>query len=223
MVEGRFGILQSQYQSDWLSKFVADFIQDQRDCFAGSCRTLRPQHTERMAPHFPAVDLERARFRNIYPERVANPAFYAGLKAIGFEHLPDFGRRKATTFDNVIVTHEPFTPALLFHELVHVVQYRLLGVEGFASAYVQALLAGKAYGATPLEACANDLEERFMSGSGPIDVEGEVKRWLIAYSTLAADGCSPGLQQSAVQLDSGDTTKIHADPDLPCTPCFSHS
>ena len=178
MVEPRLGESQPCHQAGWLSKFVADFIHDQRTQFDGSCRPLRPQHMERMAPYFPAVDLERVRFRNIYPARVANPAFYAGLQAVGFTCLPDFGCRKAVTFDHVIVTHEPFTPVLLFHELVHVVQYRLLGVEGFARAYVQALLAGDSLGSTPLEACARSLEERFVSGSGTIDVEGEVKRWL---------------------------------------------
>jgi hypothetical protein len=186
MTDKPFAGWQSPCQAGWLGSFVAAFIHDQKNLFISTCRPLRPRHLELMAPHFKAVDLERALFRNIYPDRVANPAFYAGLQAVGFACLPDFGWRRASTFDTVIVTHEPLTPAMLFHELVHVVQYRLLGVEGFATTYVQALLAGDSYGFTRLEACADAMEERFLRGSGPIDVEREVKQWLAADRPVEA-------------------------------------
>lgn len=183
MIERRSPNVQGMDQTAWLGSFVADFIAEQRDCFISTCRPLRAQHFERMSVHFSPDDLERVRFRNIYPERVPNPAFYAGLQCVGFHRLPDFGARKAVTFDQVIVTHEPFTPAFLFRELVYTVQYRLLGIEGFARAYVQALLAGDRYGDTPLERCAQALEERFVSGSYRIDVEGEIREWLVADNT----------------------------------------
>lgn len=180
MIEQQSANLQATSQATWLGNFVAEFIGNQRDRFIGNCRPLRPHHIERMSPYFAIEDLERVRFRNIYPERIPNPQFYSGLQSVGFEDLPDFGERRAVTFDQVIVTHEPFTPALLFHELVHTVQYRLLGVDGFARAYVQALLAGERCGQTALEQCAHALEERFVHGSDRIDVEGEVRRWLVA-------------------------------------------
>ena len=47
----------------------------------------------------------------------------------------------AITFDDVVVFHEPLTPQLVFHELVHVTQYRLLGIEEFARLYVRGYLA----------------------------------------------------------------------------------
>ena len=41
---------------------------------------------------------------------------------------------------------------LLFHELVHIVQYHQLGIPSFARHYVQGLLTHRAYEKIPLEA-----------------------------------------------------------------------
>ncbi len=47
------------------------------------------------------------------------------------ENLPDQFAMAAITFCDVVVSHSPFSDGLLFHELVHVEQYRQLGVQGF--------------------------------------------------------------------------------------------
>ena len=46
---------------------------------------------------------------------------------MGFRNLPDFSFMAAITFCDVVVSHEAFADRLLFHELVHVEQYRQLG------------------------------------------------------------------------------------------------
>ena len=56
--------------------------------------------------------------------------------------------------------------------LVHVVQYRLLGIEEFARLYVRGYLHG-GYDGTPLEICAYQLDGRFIMGSVGFDVEAE--------------------------------------------------
>ena len=40
---------------------------------------------------------------------------------------------RAITFSDVVVSHEPFSKGLLFHELVHVEQYRNLAFRAFLS------------------------------------------------------------------------------------------
>lgn len=65
------------------------------------------------------------------------------------------------TFQDVIVHAEPLTRALLFHELVHSVQYTHLGLHGFAEHYVRGLLSGGSYQEIPLEKQAYELEARF--------------------------------------------------------------
>ncbi len=110
-------------------------------------------------------------------ERVPNPPFYADLEQLGFTGLPNFTTMAAITFDDVAVFHDPMTPQLIFHELVHVTQYRLLGIEKFARLYVRVYLHG-GYDGTPLEVCAYQLDGRFIMGSVGFDVEAEVKAWI---------------------------------------------
>lgn len=59
-----------------------------------------------------------------------------------------------------VVRGEVANEALHFHELVHVVQWRLLGPERFIAAYAAGLEAF-GYRDSPLEATAYDLEEKF--------------------------------------------------------------
>jgi hypothetical protein len=106
------------------------------------------------------------------------------LKMFGFKILPDFTHMAAVTFNQVIVSHQPFTSALLFHELVHVEQYRQLGsVRSFANLYVQGFLTGGGYDAIPLEVNAYSLSARFESDSASaFSVESEVSSFLAPCS-----------------------------------------
>lgn len=67
--------------------------------------------------------------------------------------------------DLVVVRQEGTRPApmsLLFHELVHVVQYRVLGVRGFTREYIrQWATAGFDYLSLPMEMDAFEMQARF--------------------------------------------------------------
>jgi hypothetical protein len=143
--------------------------------FAPQCTPLREEDRAIFTLHFPADDLDRVRVRDIQPARVPNPSFYPYLQQLGFANLPNFTSMAAITFDDVVVSHVSFTPRLLFHELVHVVQYRLLGIEEFSRLYVQGFLRGASYDAIPLEMCAYELEDRFIGGGNPFSVAHEVE------------------------------------------------
>jgi hypothetical protein len=95
----------------------------------------------------------------------------------------DFSRMDGITFiDTVIVVDScwPPTDSLMFHELVHVAQYRLLGVHEFARRYVYGWAEnGFVYEAIPLEAQAFELQGRFDAhASAPFCVENEIRRSL---------------------------------------------
>ncbi len=65
--------------------------------------------------------------------------------------------------------------ALLFHECVHVCQYRRLGVAAFIDQYIKGWAAnGFAYHSIPFEAEAYALQARFEGGSAPFSVEAAV-------------------------------------------------
>jgi hypothetical protein len=101
------------------------------------------------------------------------------LTELGFKNLPDQSTMAAITFCDVVVAHEPFSDGLLFHELVHVDQYRQLGIPRFAELYVRGFLNGGSYEAIPLEINAYTLEGRFDANPAqPFAVSEEVKVWI---------------------------------------------
>jgi hypothetical protein len=102
---------------------------------------------------------------------------------MGFEAaaLPDFAHMAAITFIDTVVSHEGFTDRLLFHELVHVVQYEKLGLVEFAARYVRGFLSGGSYEAIPLERNASELDARFAAmPAKPFSVDKEVQAWIDA-------------------------------------------
>jgi len=114
---------------------------------------------------------------------IHNPPFYRDLYEMGFEpgSLPDFELMAAITFVDTVVSYERFADRLLFHELVHVVQYEKLGLKSFAAKYLKGFLRGGSYEAIPLEKNAYELEARFASAqTEPFHVDAEVRAWIDA-------------------------------------------
>jgi hypothetical protein len=165
----------SPEKTAWLTRAIVEYIHLQRVRYLPKASPL--SFSDLWLRFFPTVDLERIRAVQPGLECVDNPPFYRELEKLGFSGLPDFSTMAAITYDEVVVFHEPLTPQLIFHELVHVVQYRLLGIEEFARLYVQGYLRG-GYDGTPLEMCAYQLDGRFIMGSVGFDVEAEVKGWI---------------------------------------------
>lgn len=103
------------------------------------------------------------------------------LSAMGLSRFADFeGIPMAgiTYLDTFFIRPElAAMESLHFHELVHIVQWRILGPEGFLWAYADGL-ERFAYRNSPLEVVAYDLQERFDAGVKPFDVEAEVARRL---------------------------------------------
>jgi hypothetical protein len=124
-----------------------------------------------MAGFFLPQVLDAARALVLHGLQVGNPPFYPMLAGMGFSDLPDFSQMTAITFCDVVVSHMPFTGGLLFHELVHVEQYRQL-VRGF--------LSGDGYGGIPLEASAYALGRRRIEADPRqrFSVADEVTRWV---------------------------------------------
>lgn len=84
----------------------------------------------------------------------------------------------AITFVDVVVSHDEFTDALLFHELVHVVQYAQMDIKEFAARFVSGFIQGGSFEEIPLEKNARVLEARFSQNGGePFSVDDEVRQW----------------------------------------------
>ncbi|SRR6266404_2608073 len=150
-----------------------------REEFAGRASALPLALLVQMNGFFRPELLGSTRAVVLENQRVGNPDFYPELEAVGFRNLPDFSGMAAITFNDVIVSHEPFGSPLLFHELVHVEQYKQLGVDRFAELYVKGFLSGGSYEAIPLELNAYGLECTFRNyPHRGFSVESEVAAFL---------------------------------------------
>src|SRR5208282_5902074 len=103
---------------------VAEYITGQRNRFLSRSAKLSSTQNAALAGFFRPELLQATQIVTLEKERIGNPDFYAMLKGIGFSNLPDFAWMAAVTFKDVIVSHEPFSEGLLFHEFVHAEQYR---------------------------------------------------------------------------------------------------
>jgi hypothetical protein len=157
---------------------VSQYITAQREKYAPRAIALSAQQKAAMAGFFSPQVLDGTRLLVLQGERVANPDFYPMLGNLGFSNLPDQSTMAAITFSDVVVSHEPFSNGLLFHELVHVEQYRRLGIPRFSELYVRGFLRGGSYDAIPLEVNAYTLGGRFeQNPARRFFVADEVRKW----------------------------------------------
>ena len=154
---------------------VSQYISTQREKYAARAVPVSAQQRAAMKGFFTSQLLESARLLVLQGERVANPDFYPMLRSLGFNNLPEQSAMGAITFSDVVVS---FSNGLLFHELVHVEQYRQLGIPRFSDLYVRGFLNGGSYEAIPLEVNAYTLGGRFESDPQRLfSVDDEVRRW----------------------------------------------
>jgi hypothetical protein len=146
-----------------LSGLVAAYIAAQRAIYFPAAEPLSVKQKAAMAGFFAPEVLNETRLTVLVDRRVANPDFYPMLRAMGFTNLPDEASMAAITFSDTVVAHQAFDDVLLFHELVHVEQYRQLGIPKFADLYVRGFLSGGGYEGIPLERNAYELEHRYES------------------------------------------------------------
>jgi hypothetical protein len=161
-----------------LVSMVEDYITSSRKKYAPQAVPLTEAQRAAMQPFFSAAVLDSARLCVLRGTRVSNPPMYAMAKMMGIRNLPDFAAMTAITLVDVIVSHEEFTDALLFHELVHVAQYAQMDLKEFAVRFVNGFIQGGRYEEIPLEKQAHALEGRFSHNAAEtFSVDDEVRQW----------------------------------------------
>ena len=164
------GLTEAQIRE--VAKWVATYIADQRETFQSKAQPITAEFRKAFQPFFPSDVLSNVR---VARGRASEPGFYAQLRELGIRNAPAFSEMAGITFQNVIVHVDRLSRTLLFHELVHAVQYKHLGLEGFAQRYVCGFLSGGSYEEIPLEKQAYELEGRFASNPNRIfSVEDDV-------------------------------------------------
>jgi len=159
------------------------WVQAQWDYHRPGARALTDDEKTAFLPFF-GGDILNATRVSVVPI-IENPAFYATLPSVLVGQLIDFTKMAGITFlDTILVSRichpqDPPARSLLFHELVHVVQYQLLGRDKFVEEYIQGWMASDhVYDQIPLEKCVFALESRY--NERPLEtfsVEREVRRF----------------------------------------------
>lgn len=162
-----------------VSSLLAQYIEAQRNRFGSRAIPLSAEQKQAMARFFLPQLIDGTRVLVLKGERIPNPDFYPMLRNLGFNNLPDQSTMAAITLSDNVVSHVDFTNGLLFHELVHVEQYRQLGIPRFAELYVRGFLSGGSYEAIPLEVNAYALGARYENDSTQhFSVADEVATWI---------------------------------------------
>jgi hypothetical protein len=144
----------------WIQKTLATYEKD--------AQPTASMHFARLPLYFDHDLLETAKFIPI--DRVPMPPLLAmGLGRFAAFERADF--HGVTYLDRYFLKRTVVTEAALhFHELIHVIQWRLLGPEGFLRAYANGL-DQFGYENSPLEKMAYDAEASFKRSSAIFDAE----------------------------------------------------
>jgi hypothetical protein len=154
---------------DLLRFFVENgikWVESQRNAHRLSARDLTKAERSALAPFFDTEVLKLAKIKMI--PVIENPGFYSEIEDSKLPGILDFSFAAGITFKDTIVVSQQYlrhrSPPipLIFHELVHVVQYQVLGIRDFIEHYVSGWTKnGFDYSAIPLEAEAYKLERQY--------------------------------------------------------------
>jgi hypothetical protein len=135
---------------------------------AGQAQFVTSLGFQRLPLYFNDEFLKTVKF--VAVERVPVPP----LSAIGLNQFAAFERGDydgITFLDTFFVRHHRAADENLhFHELIHIIQWRLLGPESFLAAYAAGLEAF-GYRSSPLEVMAYDAQVEFAQNARPFDAE----------------------------------------------------
>jgi hypothetical protein len=139
----------------------------------------QPQKTK-MQPFFPVDVLDRVRVADLSErgERLPYPPFYSRVRAGGSRVVPDATHLASIPFIDLVAFGQQPTDRTLFHALVHVTQFTVLGVERWMELYVRSLNDKGLYILIPLTEQAFKLDARFTKDPSDIfSVEKEIREW----------------------------------------------
>ena len=158
-----------------ISWMTARYIAHHRGRLLGQSMAIPDHMIAPMRAFFPESILAETQ---IVRARMPDPILYPLVRLFGIKGMLEMSSIGAITLVDLVAYPDELDPGTLFHELVHVVQYRVLGLKQFARLYVRGFLEGGGYKGIPLERQAYQLGTRF--GRWPrvvFSVEEEVIRW----------------------------------------------
>jgi hypothetical protein len=148
------------------------WVAQQRMAYRNQGQELSPEAVAEFSRYFDRELLREV--RTVTVPAIDNPGFidqYRTLFTLFRVPLLDFSSMAAITFVDTILLVEGAVERdlepLIFHELVHVVQYAILGLDRFVEQFINGWVnQGFNYAAIPLEMDAYELQNRFETEIG---------------------------------------------------------
>jgi hypothetical protein len=157
---------------------ILSWIQDTLARHASQARPVSSLGFKRLPLYFSADDLASAKV--VYVAAVPTPP----LSALGlgqFSEIENMNAAGITYLDTFFARQEARgNESLHFHELVHVLQWQMLGPKAFIAAYADGL-ERIGYRGSPLEVMAYTLESVFKNSANPFNVAAVVREQLTAF------------------------------------------
>ena len=157
-----------------------EWIVHQHNLHIVTAQEISEQDRVSLQPYFEPKILRLAKIELV--DYIENPPFYPELMKLGIPNLIDFTQMTGITFIECILISRQISHnqrswiSLLFHEMVHVIQYYLLGPRRFAELYVMGWAQNNFdYGSIPLERQAYNLQQQFDQGEKVIINEKIIK------------------------------------------------
>ncbi len=156
---------------------IASYMRTQRERFMPISTALQNDQVETLGLFFSPTLLRKVRVVELASQGLGRLELRP--TGNGYRSLLDFTHMASVTFEDVVVFNETLTMRSLFHALVHVVQFQLLGLERYTELFVRAFLATRWRFNVPLEAHAFELESKFAADrTSGFTVEDEVRLWI---------------------------------------------
>jgi len=162
-----------------LIKGFAGYLQQQKEHYLPASAALSPEQQQRLAGFFSSSLLEKVRIVELHGAPM--PAPPAAMTKMVSERvkLPEVAHMDSLTFADLVVFRDTVAERRLFHALVHVAQFTILGVEPYFNLYVRAFLKNRSYLTVPLEMHAFGLDARYAQAPAEVfSVEDDVRMWL---------------------------------------------
>lgn len=127
-----------------------------------------------------------AAFNGFYPSQFLKESYFVVVEEIPKPNFPELRQMglgefidmpvQGITYKNTyyVSSKQVNSLRLHFHELVHIVQWGLLGAEGFINRYINEIQQF-GYDSAPLEKMAYFLDHHYHSGGAPLDVPSYVQ------------------------------------------------
>ena len=166
---------------DSLIDEAISWLDKQRTHYLPSSITLDDHQKTKLGPFFAEEILNRVRVLDLSQtgETIPYPPFYETVRAGGIRVIPDAAHMTGMPFVDLIAFNREPTLRTLFHNLVHVTQFVMVGTERVMRGYFETLNEAGLWMVVAFEEQAYQLDARYTRN--PLDVfsvDDEVREWM---------------------------------------------